>query len=64
VFSDPLLIGLDGKIGKISLKCLLDSGASCNFVSLGTLNEMHIDYDLTIAQNVKLADGTNLKTCG
>jgi hypothetical protein len=42
----------------------LDSGASCNFISLGTLGDLNIDYDLTIEQGVKLADGTVLKTCG
>jgi hypothetical protein len=48
VFSDPLLIGLDGKVGKKRLKCLLDSGASCNFISLLALTEMECEYDLTI----------------
>jgi hypothetical protein len=49
VFSDPSLIGLDGMVGKTSLKCLLDSGASCNFISFGTLNDLNLDYDLTLS---------------
>jgi hypothetical protein len=49
VFSDPLLIGLNGMVGRNKLSCLLDSGASCNFISLKTLDELNIDYDLVLS---------------
>jgi hypothetical protein len=42
----------------------LDSGASCNFVSLEQLANLGIDHDLVISQPVKLADGSVLKTVG
>jgi hypothetical protein len=49
VFSDPLLIGLSGKIGKQNFKFLLDSGASCNFIALSALDALKLDHDLVVS---------------
>ncbi len=43
---------------------LLDTGASCNFVSSKFLESIGRDWDLVVTQNVKLADGQLLKTKG
>ena len=43
---------------------MLDTGASCNFVSSKFLKTCGLDWDLVVSQNVKLADGQLLKTRG
>ena len=61
---DQSLLSLRGKIANSEENFLLDSGASCNFISFELLKKLGIDHDLVISQKVKLADGSLLKTCG
>lgn len=62
--ADVSLIGLSGKLCGRKYQFLLDSGASCNFVSQEFLVKLGIDWDLVISQPVQLADKTVLKTSG
>ncbi len=58
------LLSLKGNISGHDIDFLLDSGASCNFVSQGTLHRLGIDWDLAKSQNVRLADGKLLSVRG
>ena len=58
------LLGLLGEIDGKAYEFLLDSGASCNFISLNLLRTLSLDWDLAAGYTVKLADGTKLKTSG
>ena len=58
------LLGLSGHVANRKQQLLLDSGASCNFVSQDLLRKLGLDWDLCITQNVRLADGQILHTRG
>ncbi len=58
------LLGVNGQLANRKQQFLLDSGASCNFVSQDLLHKLGLDYDLCISQNVRLADGQQLSTRG
>ena len=62
--ADVSLIGLDGFLNGRSFQFLLDSGASCNFISKQFLEAQKIEWDLVVSRKVRLADGTLLSTCG
>ena len=64
VVHDVALIGLSGKVHGRKYRFLLDSGASCNFISNDLLRKLGLDWDLVVAQSVRLADGTVLTTSG
>ncbi len=43
---------------------MLDSGASCNFMSLDLCRQLGLNLKTKVEYNVRLADGGVLKTCG
>ncbi len=68
VLSDTMekcsLLYVRGSIGVHDLSFLLDSGASCNFMSLDLFRTLGLTFVDEQVYHVKLADGTVLKTCG
>lgn len=61
---DVDLIKLNGSINGTSWHLLLDSGASCNFISAKTVEKLDVVCISQLGQKVQLADGSKLQTCG
>lgn len=61
---DVALLRLNGKIAGTTFQFLLDSGASCNFISSADLEKIGVTVDSEAFQSVRLADGRRLETCG
>ena len=43
---------------------MIDSGATCNFLSLSLLRTLRLDLEDTTPYQVRLADNKKLQTCG
>jgi hypothetical protein len=58
------LLCLRGQIGQHALNFMLDSGATCNFMSATLFRTLKLQFSNELSHQVKLADGAMLKTCG
>jgi hypothetical protein len=55
--NDTNLLGLVGKVRNHELTFMLDSGASCNFISLSLLSSLGLTLNKMPSYSVRLANG-------
>lgn len=58
------MIGVRGSVANHKLTFMIDSGASCNFMSFALFRTLGLSFDNNSKYTVKLADGATLETCG